>query len=482
MSRIIVSLWTKIFGCLLIANIAILAQPLTNRLNRPVQAPIRSVVIASNPASQPEPLDPLLAMMMQQANTDTNVVADAEFDPPLIGVGEPTTYRVVVTALSEAVVLPEKLPFPSALTVKVGGHGMAYASSGQAIQYRTTFNFHVTSSATGTYLIPSFVVTGNGRQIAVPSKQLTVLPAGARPVINRPILMAQLPPGEYFIGQSVPIMAVLTDPSTNSAAGLIQPDVIGNSFIVDQSVSRQWREVRNINGVNVSTVIHEMAVIPIKEGQLEVSVQAFVPLQRNPNDGAISLPSYYPLFDSPPIALQVKHLPKQGELPGFTGLVGTFKLNPPTLSSNDIHAGSPVYLSVSVSGHGNVSRLVPPKLDYVPGWQVFSPVSDPNPAQLIQIFGSNVFGYAMIPLSDRIRTTPRIPFSYFDPKQMTYVDLTIPSIPIRVLATGGSGGATNEFENNTNAERTSQKKRTRTRSGSHRRSPRKKPSQHGTAA
>ena len=38
--------------------------------------------------------------------------------------------------------------------------------------------------------------------------------------------------------------------------------------------------------------------------------------------------------------------------------------------------------------------------------------------------------------------TPAIPFSYFDPAQKKYVDLTIPAVTIKVL----SGGATAEAQ------------------------------------
>jgi hypothetical protein len=323
---------------------------------------------------------------------------------------------------------------------------MSYASLGQSLQYRTTYNFHVTPNANGVFTMPAFSARGNARTVPVPSRQLTVLPAGSRPAARQMRLLAQLPPGDYFIGQSVPVLAVMADSGDNSVLGLIQPRAEGDAFIIDQNMGRQWRETRNIDGKNVQVLINELSVTPVKEGRLALTVQAFVVQQRTNNHSMIALPSYYPLYDSDPIEVPVKHLPP-GELPGFTGLIGTFKISSTRLSTNEVAAGNPVYLTVSVSGQGNLPRLTPPKLDRVPGWQVFPAVRDMNPGQIIQMLGSNVFGYAMVPLSDRIKATPKIPFSYFDPKAMAYVDLSIPPAPIRVLkaaSLAGSGGATND--------------------------------------
>jgi hypothetical protein len=53
------------------------------------------------------------------------------------------------------------------------------------------------------------------------------------------------------------------------------------------------------------------------------------------------------------------------------------------------------------------------------------------------------FNYTMIPLSDQCKATPAIPFCYFDPVKKTYVDLTIPPVPITV--TTGAGGTNAAF-------------------------------------
>jgi len=53
-------------------------------------------------------------------------------------------------------------------------------------------------------------------------------------------------------------------------------------------------------------------------------------------------------------------------------------------------------------------------------------------AQIIQAQGFTTFNFTLIPLSDKARYTPPIPFSCFDPHQQIYRDLTIPSVAVEV--------------------------------------------------
>jgi hypothetical protein len=125
-------------------------------------------------------------------------------------------------------------------------------------------------------------------------------------------------------------------------------------------------------------------------------------------------------------------LPKEGELPGFTGAVGTFALDNVELGTNLVTVGEPVKLRVKVYGDGNLARLVPPPAPRLREWQVFPAKNDPVPPQFIQAQGFATFSYTLVPLSDKVGTTPAIPFSGFDPKLGAYADLTIPAVPISV--------------------------------------------------
>jgi hypothetical protein len=59
-----------------------------------------------------------------------------------------------------------------------------------------------------------------------------------------------------------------------------------------------------------------------------------------------------------------------------------------------------------------------------------APFAPPRPGSPQQ--GAATFHFTLIPLSEDVRATPAIPFSYFDPIRAVYVDLTIPALPVTV--------------------------------------------------
>jgi hypothetical protein len=78
--------------------------------------------------------------------------------------------------------------------------------------------------------------------------------------------------------------------------------------------------------------------------------------------------------------------------------------------------------------------------DYAPAQPVQPP---PPPVGLVQsrpparpdtAQGVIAFNYTLIPLTETVRATPPIPFSYFDPKTGRYAELNIPSVPVTVSA------------------------------------------------
>jgi hypothetical protein len=137
------------------------------------------------------------------------------------------------------------------------------------------------------------------------------------------------------------------------------------------------------------------------------------------------------LVDSDPVTITVRPLPKENELPGFTGGIGNFTMDPPVLMTNVLRVGEPVKLTVTLRGQGNLGRLVPPGPKPTSEWQVFSENSE-TPPSLIRARGFVTFNYTLIPMSAATRTTPVLSFSFFDPTRATYVDLTIPSVRVTV--------------------------------------------------
>ncbi|HEX3487537.1 MAG TPA: hypothetical protein VHT51_20940, partial [Micropepsaceae bacterium] len=62
----------------------------------------------------------------------------------------------------------------------------------------------------------------------------------------------------------------------------------------------------------------------------------------------------------------------------------------------------------------------------------FAAPIESTPSQIIQAQGFATFSYTLIPLSDKARATPPIPFSGFNPDHGGFDDLTIASVPITI--------------------------------------------------
>src|SRR5260221_2686787 len=222
--------------------------------------------------------------------------------------------------------------------------------------------------------------------------------------------------------------------------GLTQVQLIGQGFIMDQGAARQKVEGSARGASNVITFIHETVLTPVAAGKLELFAQAFTMLPRSPgsvlSNGILTVSSGLPQFsllESEPLELSVRPLPKEGELPGFTGAIGTLSMEPLKLATNVLRVGDPVRLSVTIRAGTNFARLVAPPPPRVRDWQILSATSEGEPAQLLQAQGFAKFDYTLIPITEGTRATPPIPFSFFDPNRAAYVDLTIPSAPVTVL-------------------------------------------------
>ena len=385
-------------------------------------------------------VDPIVQQLVQMGQGEGAVMADAELEPGVTVPGEPVLLRMIVTAHPESAAQPEQLPLPPGLSYRMGGTTTSVAMTGQGIQFRTTFLGWITANAPGLYTIPAFTISANSRMVRVPAQTLRVVAAGspeAAAAAQAPRMSVEVPAGKtFYVGQKVTLPVLLQDPGDNSVFGLTALKGEGNDFVFDGENGRQSRAMRNLGGRTVSVLTEWMSAVPVREGELPLVVQAVVFCRGGRHLQEI-LPGYQPLFESLPVSVRVRHLPK-GELPGFTGLIGRFSVDPPQLTAASGRAGEPVELAVTVHGEGNLDRLVPPPAGDENDWQVVPAVPDSAPPNLIEQRGANTFRYTLVPRRAGRLATPRIPFSYFDPDKGTYADLTIP--PVFFQADPAAGG------------------------------------------
>jgi hypothetical protein len=415
--------------------------------------------LPAQPAGAP-PRDPFMSLMISQPQIHISDApqATASFDPPIVRPGERAYYRVVFNALEESIEWPNKLAAPPQLEAHPGAHGQFLQMMGASLDPRTSFNYRVRASGLGTFTVPEFVVNVYGKPVTVPATQLQVVtepPADIRPA---PQLTLEIPLTNLVVGQAVSTRVLLPGLPGGVVQGLGAPQLSGDGFLVDLGGARQRIAMTTYGDRHVPSFIYETTLTPVATGKLQVFAQGFT--AGNRFSGPITItgtaiipggPPQYTLLESDPVELKVRPLPTEGALPGFSGAIGSFAVGPPRLATNIVRVGDPVRLSVTITNRseGPLARLVAPPPPRTSDWQVFAAadyvppqmVQPPPPSPFVQpglrgetepVQGVVTFNYTLIPLAETARATPPIPFSCFDPKSGTYVDLTIPSVPVTV--------------------------------------------------
>ena len=384
----------------------------------------------------------LMQIMRSQPAVDISapVTATALFDPPVVRPGEKAIYRVKLNATAVSVKWPEKLPAPPGLSLRLTGTGQTLQNVDGRYQNLAGFVHEARADAPGRFTMPEFTVEVYGQPVVIPAAQLEVktdLPEPHEPARQ---LRIEASATNVYVGEVFDVSVLL--PATVAGIGEAVADLQLNaeSFVVDKNQARQAIRPVTVNGRTVTSYVYETTLTPIAAGKLNVSAQGFTAGMifggQITINGQVTIPGGPPSFnllDSEPVTINVGPLPAGSELPGFSGAVGSYTLDPPSLATNVLKAGEPVKLTVVIRGQKNLGRLNPPLPPHANGWQVF-------PAERGAILPADgnleagaSFKYTLIPLSETVRATPAIPFSCFDPASGKYVDLTIPALPVTVL-------------------------------------------------
>ncbi len=354
-----------------------------------------------------------------------NILATAEFDPPVVRPGEKTFYRVTITATENSIKWPDKIPAPPELRLGAVARGQLTQPDGMPFHPVSGFVYEITALALGHFVVSNFVVQVGGSSVEVPPASVDVDGHGVTLPARK--LSLEVSETNLFFGQPFRVRVILPAAPGNQIEALRDVQFNGDALLADRLATRRSVETVNRGGQLMPAFIFETAATPLVTGRLNISAQGFTAGSEFGGPVVISGPVMFPsgppkyvLLVSDWVGLNVRPLPSEGQRPGFTGAIGKFLADRPQLSTNRIHVGEPVHLKFAFHGQGDLTRFVPPELPRTSDWQV---IADNPPDN----------GFTLIPLTDEIQATPAIPFSCFDPSAAKYVDLTIPSLPVTVV-------------------------------------------------
>src|SRR5262245_28526409 len=279
------------------------------------------------------PQDPLITLMLAQPRIEIGlpVTAVSWFEPPVVRPGQLSFYRVSFNALEESIDWPADFTGPDKLPLRVGARGQILQPTGTATEPRTTFSYRAYPTEPGEIVVPPFTVQVYGKSITVPAARLKIA-STTEPASPPPMqLVLDIPNTNLFVGQPATVRIILPGSTTSPLQGMSQIRLAGEGFIMDQGAAHQRIESAVRNGMNVMNFIHESMLIPVTSGKLDVFAQGFTATTRAvtnvvPNSNSPNPPLFIPqliLVESQPVELSVQALPKDGELPGFTGAIGS---------------------------------------------------------------------------------------------------------------------------------------------------------------
>ncbi len=371
----------------------------------------------------------LLQVRQPSVNLGTPVTVHAYFDPPLVRPGGRTFYRVEVTANESAIEWPAALPAPPELKCTAQARGQLTSYTGNTFRPLTTFLYEMEPAAAGQFLVTNFNITCDGQTVAVPDASLAVVTEDLASPPPRQLIL-ETATTNLYIGQPFHVQVRLPAGPGNQIEALREIKVNGQGLMTDETAVRQSIEVVNDQGQLRPAFIGEMTVTPIETGPQANFAQGYTAGREFSGPitihGRVNLPGGQPKYVfliSDPIPLNVRPLPAEGELPGFTGAMGYFFRDAPQLSTNRLRIGEPLHLQLTFHGAGDLTRLVPPAAPVSRDWQV---IADSPPA----------IGFTLIPLTDEANATPAIPFCSFDPATGKYCDLSTPPLPVTVIGEG----------------------------------------------
>ena len=256
--------------------------------------------------------------------------ATATFDPPVVRPGQKAFLRVVLNALEQSIAWPTNLAGPPQLEMRPGAHEQILQMTGANMEPRTAFNYRIRASRPGSYTVPEFVVEVDGKPVTVPPARLEVVSDASTALPPAPQLTLELTATNLFVGQTVAARVVLPGSPAGLVQGLGQPQLSGQGFLVDGGAARQRFEMVPRGGTIGAIFIYETALTPVRSGKLTVLAQGFTAGNRFSSPVVITGPPsnpggwpQYTLLESEPVELNVRPLPREGELPGFTGAIGS---------------------------------------------------------------------------------------------------------------------------------------------------------------
>jgi hypothetical protein len=398
------------------------------------------------------------AMAVAHAGAD-ELSARTHLSNDRVAVGESLELEIQVTGAKGPVDAPP---------VNVDGLSIQYYGPSQSSQIQIV-NGRFTSSSTlthvysvvpqraGTFTIPAFTLSADGRTLRTLPVTLRVEPntntgAGGGQEAQGQLGFAefQLPKKTVYLGETIPVTLRLYVDARVGPRLEAMPLLEGDGF-TKTKLTEPRQELARKDGREYHVFAFRTAVTPSRTGTVTLGPSEIVfnaQIRENRRGRSRSLleqmlgddPFNDPFFNptrvqrvvtkAPAVDLEVKPLPAEGRPKSFSGAVGQFKMSA-VGSPRQLKVGEVLTMKVTINGQGNFDRINAPPIVDPTDWQLYPAKGEFQRDDEIGLSGTKTFEMAVIP-EKSTNAMPTYEFAYFDPERGKYAALRAGGAPIEV--------------------------------------------------
>jgi len=394
-------------------------------------------------------------------SASAEISVTAIFNPPRIALGDKAQYVVEIKESSDSnQPSPERvtsLPIPQSGGLELS-NGRTSSSQQTSIingvaEYSVTQQLIIDAEAprVGSFTIPTYVFQYRGETLRAPAVTLQVVerPADAGPTTDELIFLRAEAPEQLYVGQTTTIQLKLYISQDVRLSSLNSFDRSADGFTISELPdSQESSEVDN--GRRYRVLTWPLTITPIQTGEQDLNFQFTVSAQvpgqnnntaRDPFNGRgfggsifgdiFGRSERFNIFTEP-TKIEVLPLPTADQPASFTGAIGDFTLKVST-DRPTARADEPIMLSLEISGAGNFDRIGDPLFPESADWRSYDPEPSFQPRSADNVLrGTKRFDYVLIPNRAGTLQIPRINFTYFEPAEQRYTELSAPPISIEV--------------------------------------------------
>ena len=256
------------------------------------------------------------------------------------------------------------------------------------------------------------------------------------------IIRAELSKRSAYVGEEVVLTYRLFTSVPIVALELLEAPLLTGFWAENVELPEDQRpERRRLEGKDYSVLpIRQQVLFPTTAGKIEIGRAQFsVAVQsrsRGPFDAFFMNVSKPIMREAGPLSLEVERLPTKGRPRDFSGAVGEYSLEA-ELNKEEVEAGDPVTLTLSVRGQGNLRTVEAPEFVVLSGVRHFDPSTSENlRASSTGFYGTKRWEFVLVPDAGGLQEIGPWSFGYFDPKQKRY--LTASAGPLRLSVAGAA--------------------------------------------